>query len=70
MPRYFVHTEQDEDGDYEVHDETCPVLPDEENRISLGSFYTCVGAVLQARILTSLTPIDGCAICSPACHAN
>ena len=70
MLEYFIHTEQDEDGDYEVHDKTCPVLPDEENRIPLGSFYTCVGAVIEARVITDLTPIDGCGVCSPTCHSS
>jgi hypothetical protein len=43
-------------------------MPDEENRIYLGDFATCVAAVAKAR--TSYSQVNGCYYCSRACHTQ
>lgn len=65
---YYVSRIQQSNGDHEVHNEICRMLPKPENRTVLGEFSTCQEAVLAAQ--KSYPTADGCKICSPTCHSN
>ncbi|MBD2802460.1 hypothetical protein ID854_18930 [Xenorhabdus sp. M] len=66
---YYVHTQTDNHGDYEVHREGCTHMPLTRNREYLGNFSTCVLAVAKAKQLGYRTA-DGCYWCSPSCHTS
>lgn len=69
MPRYYVNTNAQLNGDHEVHRETgCPTPAAPENRRDLGHFDNCHDAVAAAR--AHFTQVNGCAHCSPACHTR
>lgn len=69
MPRYYVNKNAQENGDHEVHQtEVCPTPADEENRLYLGDFPSCHGAVEEAK--KHYAQSDGCANCSPDCHTS
>ncbi|MDQ0592136.1 hypothetical protein QFZ37_000505 [Chryseobacterium ginsenosidimutans] len=68
---YYMNKNQQSNGDYEVHENSCRFLPFFENRIYLGSFYSCQGAVDEAkRLFPSQNRINGCYYCSNACHTS
>ena len=68
MARYYVNKNAQANGDHEVHREGCAWLPKPENRIYLGEYLSCHGAVVNARSYYS--QVDGCAYCSPDCHTG
>ena len=68
MGRYYVNSNAQLNGDHEVHTEGCPFPPETENRIHLGVFHGCLGAVQAAR--NYYQQVNGCAYCSPACHTQ
>jgi hypothetical protein len=67
--RYYVNTNQQPNGDHEVHRETvCPTPAAPSNRRDLGDFTNCVDAVREAKKIYPTA--NGCANCSPACHTT
>lgn len=68
MPKYIYNANVDDKGNHEVHDLTCPHLPDVSNRESIGTFMGCRQAILAAKIATGKNNFDGCKHCSPDCH--
>jgi len=68
MDSYYVNKNAQDNGDHEVHKESCKKLPEVENRIYLGDFPSCHGAVKEAKKYYARA--DGCAICSPDCHTS
>ncbi len=68
MARYYVNKNAQTNGDHEVHKIGCSWLPNDENRIYLGEFYSCYLAVTEAR--KYYTQVDGCKHCSLACHTS
>lgn len=68
MARYYVHTRAQPNGDHEVHKLGCAHMPEEDNRIYLGDFDHCRGAVRKAKEHYSL--VDGCYYCSNECHTR
>lgn len=68
MIKYYVNTVAQENGDHEVHTSDCHWLPKPENREYLGEFYSCTGAVQEAK--TRYSKADGCKHCCPACHTS
>ncbi|PHM51430.1 MULTISPECIES: hypothetical protein [unclassified Xenorhabdus] len=66
---YYVHTETDNQGDYEVHHAGCLHIPLARNREYLGYFSSCTLAVARAKEIGYKTA-DGCYWCSPACHTS
>lgn len=64
MSRYYVHTV----GDPEVHAQGCEKMPLPENRMYLGEFSSCHGAVAEAR--RTYSRANGCFYCSRACHTG
>lgn len=68
MAKYYVNKNAQDNGDHEVHKETCKRLPDKENRLYLGDFASCRGAVQEAK--KHYAKADGCFYCSPECHTS
>jgi hypothetical protein len=68
MARYYVNKNTDNDGNHEVHVETCSWLPNSGNRIYLGDFTSCGPAKQEAKKYYATA--DGCAHCSSACHTG
>lgn len=68
MPDYFVNAKAQPSGDHEVHREGCPYMPKPKNRVPLGRFATCQGAVAAARRI--FPTADGCYRCSRPCHRS
>ncbi len=68
MPYYYVNKKAQANGDHEVHQSDCPYLPDEANRIDLGNFVDCVGAVKEAK--KHYLRSNGCYYCSNKCHTT
>ncbi|HKG06337.1 MAG TPA: hypothetical protein VKB19_07765 [Pedobacter sp.] len=64
--KYYVNTRAQDNGDHEVHDETCYRLPEVANRKYLGDYYSCEPAVAEAK--KSYVKADGCYYCSNSCH--
>ena len=69
MPKYYVHTKKDAQGDYEVHKEGCDYLPSAANREYLGTFSGCKEAVKAAED-KGYKPANGCVHCSKECHTS
>jgi len=71
MPNYIVNGNTQPNGDHEVHDEssTRGCLPDRENRVALGFFFSCAGAVSEAK-RRGYTRANGCAYCAASCHTS
>ena len=65
---FYVNRQSQSNGDHEVHKADCPYLPNAENRIYLGDFTTCYGAVQEARKYYS--QVNGCYYCSRDCHTS
>jgi hypothetical protein len=68
MTHYYVDRSPQANGDHEVHSSDCPRLPSEENRLDLGSFKNCHGAVREASKYYS--QVNGCQHCSKECHTR
>jgi hypothetical protein len=68
MANYCMNKNAQYDGDHEVHREDCSWLPYPENRLWLGDFPSCHGAVAKAKQYDSMA--DGCKHCSLACHTR
>ena len=66
--RYYVNENVQNNGDHEVHHESCRYLPQLQNRKYLGEFYSCTEAVTAAKKYYSAA--DGCKICSESCHTR
>lgn len=68
MKRYYVNKRAQANGDHEVHEEGCSWMPSVENRIFLGWFSSCGGAVKEAR--KYFDQVNGCYYCSRECHTS
>jgi len=69
MKKYYVNKNaQTYTGDHEVHDEECIYLPNITNRMYLGEFTSCVGAVAAAK--KTYIRSNGCKTCSNLCHTS
>lgn len=68
MKKYYVNKNEQPNGDHEVHSEDCYWLPKVENRIYLGTFSNCKGAVVEAR--KHYSQVNGCKHCSKPCHTQ
>lgn len=65
---YYVNRRAQDDGDHEVHREDCRWLPQPQNRIPLGAFADCHGALRAAR--EHYASADGCRHCATACDTD
>lgn len=68
MYRYYVNMHAQDNGDHEVHQEGCSWMPHIENRLYLGMFTTCFGAVSEAK--KHYKQSNGCAYCCPTCNTD
>lgn len=69
MPRYYVNRNAQPNGDHEVHQVSiCSTPADERNRLYLGDFPSCHGAVREAK--KHYSSANGCANCSSDCHTS
>jgi len=68
MAEYYVNKNAQLTGEHEVHTSTCPYLPDQNNRLYLGTFYSCNDAIVEAKKYYS--NVDGCFYCSKECHTR
>ena len=68
MPKYYVRTVAQANGDHEVHKEGCSYIPAVEDRKYLGEFVTCRSAVTEAKKTYSQS--NGCYYCSNDCHTQ
>ena len=70
MHRYCVNKNAQSNGDHEVHDVTanCKYLPNQINRINLGDFNSCHGAVTEAKKRGYRA--NGCYYCCRPCHTG
>lgn len=68
MASYHLNMNEQANGDHEVHREGCSFMPAAQNRIYLGQFESCYGAVNEAR--KHYWQVDGCYYCSYACHTS
>ena len=68
MAQYCMNKNAQSNGDHEVHRMDCSWLPAPDNRLWLGDFPSCHGAVREAKKYDSKA--DGCKHCSPACHTS
>lgn len=66
MARYFVNKKPQAGGEHEIHREGCTYMPEENNKMFLGSFSNCYEAVEEAKKF--YISVDGCFYCSNACH--
>lgn len=68
MGLYYVNENAQSNGDHEVHISTCSHIPDYENRIYLGAFDDCKGAVKEAK--KHYGQVNGCYYCCNPCHTS
>lgn len=68
MACYIVNRNAQNNGQHEVHKETCNALPKLDNQIPLGSHDSCGPAVKKAKTL--FPTADGCARCCPECNTG
>jgi len=68
MDMYYINKKAQTNGDHEVHKEDCFRLPNDENRIKLGSFNNCHDAVREAE--KHYSQVNGCYWCSKECHTG
>lgn len=68
MARYYVNKNAQDNGDHEVHVPTCSFFPEEANRLYLGEFSSCHGAVAKAK--ETYPQSNGCYYCSNPCHTT
>lgn len=69
MPRFYVNTKGQENGDHEVHElNKCDHEPTEENRLYLGYHFDCRSAVEEAKQTYSQS--NGCYYCCRPCHTS
>lgn len=66
MPSFCVNRNAQSNGDHEVHDisANCSYLPDSVNRLALGDYATCHGAVQAAKAY--YRQVNGCYYCASA----
>ena len=69
MPRFYVNSNPQANGDHEVHeDNSCSNAPSQINRKDLGHHSNCYGAVEEAK--KTYSRANGCYYCCKACHTS
>jgi hypothetical protein len=66
--RYYVNKRVQNNGDHEVHTESCIYLPNIFDREYLGDYSSCKPAVDEAK--KTYNTADGCKTCSSSCHTR
>jgi hypothetical protein len=65
MKKYYISKRSSLNGNFSVHRERCPFLPETEKRIYLGKFNSCTEAVKVAKMVCLKS--DGCYFCLKIC---
>lgn len=68
MNRYYVNDKAQENGDHEVHKESCDYLSLVKSKKDLGYHPNCHSAVREAK--KTYSTADGCYHCSRECHTG
>ena len=68
MASYYVNKLAQNNGDHEVHESECSYMPSVGNKLYLGEFSSCHGAVWEAK--KRYPQVNGCYYCSPECHTS
>jgi hypothetical protein len=68
MKKYYVNKKAQDSGDHEVHVAGCDKMPLAQNRLYLGEFCDCAGAVKKAK--ETYAKSDGCYYCCNPCHTS
>lgn len=68
MARYYVNKQAQNNGDHEVHVQSCSFFPSEHNRMYLGEFTNCRDAVRKAK--ETYRQSNGCYYCCNECHTK
>lgn len=71
MAHYYLNTNQQSNGDYEVHEQGCYWLTLVKTPEYLGNFTGCAAAVSNAKQKhPTWYRINGCMHCCPVCHTT
>lgn len=68
LKSYLVNIHPQENGDHEVHNEDCKLLPALGHRKYLGDYYDCEEAVKESKKYFSQS--NGCYWCCKKCHTQ
>lgn len=68
MPSYYVNKNAQNNGDHEVHTNTCSHMPESRNCQYLGEYPSCRLAVQEAK--KTFQQSNGCYYCSRECHTG
>jgi hypothetical protein len=68
MPDYYVNKNAQNNGDHEVHKSDCDWLAKVKDKLYLGFFTNCHGAVQEAK--KHYPQSNGCYYCSNECHTG
>lgn len=69
MPRFYVNTNSQSNGDHEVHENSnCSHAPSLQNRKDLGYHSDCHSAVREAKL--TYPQSNGCSYCCKPCHTE
>jgi len=64
--RFYANKQKEKNGEHEIHTGTCLFLPQNENRIDLGEYNSCIKAIDKAK--EHFKKVNGCVFCSNICH--
>lgn len=68
MPKYYLNKKTQDDVIQEIHQLKCKKLPIEEDRIYLGEFMSCMGAIREAK--RYYRRVNACYHCSQECYTS
>ena len=68
MENYYVNRNAQDNGDHEVHVDTCYYFSSMNNKEYLGVFTGCEGAVIEAK--KRGYNANGCKFCCTRCHTT
>jgi len=69
MSIYRLNLNQQNNGDYEVHENGCKYYPT-QNYDTLGDYSSCSPAVTEAKRKHPYKKINGCKTCANSCHIS
>ena len=70
MAYFYINSNEQENGDHEVHTTGCSHPPEPENRVEIGNYDYCWQAVNEAKRRWPNNRINGCYYCSNSCHTT
>ena len=67
---YYFNDHVDQNGNHEVHTNSCSYLPKVENRTLIGVYSNCKDAINAAKSQYPSEKFDGCFWCCRPCHKD